>query len=190
MSVKEKKRGRPKGSGNQLSTEKIMQAAKSLMKLEGKIPSIRKLATELDVDAMAIYYYFDNKTKLLEAITTSLIDDIYQPTSNQEWQTELFKLSKSYLTLLHTYPGLLETLLGMSCEGPAEVFSQRFYTVIKPLNLSEESARSGLHLLVDYLHGFALAMSCNNSDCEITEQMMEGPLKLYCRGLESFTSDS
>ncbi len=41
MSVKEKKRGRPKGSGSQLSTQAIMDMAKTLMQEEGKIPSIR-----------------------------------------------------------------------------------------------------------------------------------------------------
>ena len=55
MTVK-KKRGRPAGEKAQLGEERILSVAKSMMKKQGKIPSIRALASELDVDAMAIYY--------------------------------------------------------------------------------------------------------------------------------------
>lgn len=185
MSVKDKKRGRPRGSGNQLSSEAIMEIAKDLMKQEGKIPSIRKLASNLNVDAMAIYYYFENKAKLLEAITTSIVADIYQPNASDHWKTELQALCGSYLKLLVDYPGLLETLLTMKSEGPAEVFTERFMTVIKPLGLSEESSNNALHLLVDYLHGFALAMSCNSNRDELDIGWMEGSINLYCKALEN-----
>ena len=63
MSVKDKKRGRPAGAANQLSGKSIIESAKLLMCEEGKIPSIRKLASSLGVDAMAIYHYFKNKNQ-------------------------------------------------------------------------------------------------------------------------------
>lgn len=86
MSVNEKKRGRPTAKQSQLSAESILESAKLLMKKDGKIPSVRLLATQLDVDPMAIYYYFKNKNALLEALTTSLVEDIYQPQANEDWQ--------------------------------------------------------------------------------------------------------
>ncbi|MDG3086518.1 TetR/AcrR family transcriptional regulator [Vibrio hannami] len=185
MSVKDKKRGRPRGSGNQLSSEAIMEIAKDLMKQEGKIPSIRKLAASLDVDAMAIYYYFENKNKLLEAITTSLVKEIYLPQESANWESELQALCASYLKLLSDYPGLLETLLSMKVEGPAGVFAERFMAVIKPLELSDESSTDALHLLVDYLHGFALAMSCNDDKQKLNVGMIEGSLNMYCIAIKN-----
>lgn len=185
MSITEKKRGRPKGTNNQLNTQAIMDMAKALMQEDGKIPSIRKLASHLNIDAMAIYYYFSNKNKLLEAITTSLIDDIYKPKVSQNWKLELYKLSTSYLTLLDNYPGLLETLLGMSSNSPAVVFSERFYVVIQPLQLDENSTNNALNLLVDYLHGYALAINCNNTDAILDVDMIKGSLELYCIALEN-----
>ncbi len=80
------------------------------------------LASSLNVDAMAIYHYFSNKNSLLEAITTSLIEDIYEPKVSDSWKLELNELCSSYLTLLNNYPGLLETLLTMSSTSPAAVF--------------------------------------------------------------------
>lgn len=185
MIVKHKKRGRPAGTTSQLTAQSILDKAKFLMQEAGKVPSIRKLASSLNIDAMAIYYYFDNKNALLEAITISLISDIYQPMMNSDWKLELTKLSSSYLTLLDSYPGLLETLLSMDALGPSQVFSERFNDVIKPLNLEQEASTNALCLLVDYLHGYALALNNNQTNIELNIDMMSGPLNLYCIALEN-----
>ncbi|MBW3694503.1 TetR family transcriptional regulator [Vibrio sp. T187] len=187
MSVKEKSRGRPKKNDHQLSGEKILGEAKSLMKQTGKIPSIRGLAASLNVDAMAIYHYFSNKNALLEAITTSLIEDVYQPQETCNWQQELTKLSHSYLALLAEYPGLLNTLLSMESQSPAAVFAERYNLIIASLELDEETQKNGLDLLADYLHGFALALDCNNGAGNLTIEMLGGPLKLICSGLKNAT---
>lgn len=194
MTVKDKKRGRPKGESNPLSAPAILEMAKLMMREEGKIPSIRKLATKLNIDAMAIYHYFDNKSALLEAITTSLIEDIYEPIlfvkkncdkgASDQWKQELFKLSKSYLTLLDSYPGLLETLLSMSSTSPADVFSERFRVVVQPLQLDESSIINALSLLADYLHGYALALNCQGAESALQIDHISGPLKLYCLAIE------
>lgn len=185
MSVKEKKRGRPKGAGSQLSADIIMNMAKSLMKEEEKVPSIRKLASNLNVDAMAIYYYFENKNKLLEAVTTSLIEDIYEPRDNEDWKLELTKLCTSYLTLLNNYSGLLEILLSMNSASPAVVFIERFQVVIEPLNLNDVSAKNALDLLVDYLHGYALALNCSHGHAYLDVEKLKGPIDMYCIALEN-----
>ncbi|NOI78196.1 TetR family transcriptional regulator [Vibrio coralliilyticus] len=184
MTVK-RKRGRPAGEKAQLGEERILSVAKSMMKEQGKIPSIRALASELDVDAMAIYYYFKNKGALLEAITVSLIEDIYLPKTNENWQHELTQLATSYVQLLKSYPGLLTTLLSMESVSPAMVFIERFKSIIAPLSLSEAEERNAIDLLADYLHGFALALNCNPNTDQLDENMMTGPLSLYFRALMS-----
>ncbi len=157
-----KKRGRPiKATLNQ---QKIIEMAKVMMRNDSKIPSIRKLSSALDVDAMAIYYYFSNKDKLLEALTTSLITEIYEPKAAIDWQEELIILASSYLHVLRDYDGLLQTLLTMKSDSPAHVFYQRFQLIVKPLNLSIEQQKSMLDLVADYLHGFSLALSCDGSN--------------------------
>ncbi len=185
MAVNEKKRGRPKGLKNKLTSSGILNRVKKLMRSEGKVPSIRKLAAALNVDAMAIYYYFSNKSELLEAVTTSLIKEIYEPMGNESWQNALILLCKSYLKLLKEHPGLLETLLTMESEGPSEIFIQRFYIALKPLNLDVTVLKNALDLVVDYLHGFALAMNCNPEDEHLNIDSIDGPLDFYIKAIIS-----
>ncbi|MGR5063180.1 TetR/AcrR family transcriptional regulator [Photobacterium sp. DNB22_13_2] len=183
MTVKGKKRGRPTTLAVTLSKDRIIECANTLMANDGKIPSIRKLAASLEVDPMAIYYYFTNKQALLEAVTVSLIENIYCPDSTGDWQYELANLCESYLNLLAQYPGLLETLLGMTSHGPATVFTERFDLAIADLALSDELRNNALSMLVDYLHGYALAMSCQSGD-ELKVDMMSGPLAFYMKALQ------
>ena len=150
---------------------------------EGKVPSIRRVSGELGVDAMAIYYYFSSKATLLEAVTVSLVEDIYEPSGGDEWQKELTLLCQSYLKLLKDHAGLLETLLSMSATGPAQVFTERFYTALTPLALDDKTLKEALDLLVDYLHGYALAMHCNSGDTSLTSEHLEGPLQFCIRAL-------
>lgn len=179
MSVKDQKRGRPKVGDRQLSADGILATAKVMMREGGKIPSIRALATQLGVDAMAIYHYFKNKSELLEAITVSLMQEIVEPDEQLDWKDNIYRLSTSYLTILNDHPGLLETLLTMKSLSPVEVFSQRFEASIASLNLSEEQRNTARDLLVDYLHGYALALNCNSDRTELTAEMTEKPMELY-----------
>jgi hypothetical protein len=185
MVVNIKKRGRPKGSKNKLTPPAILNRVKKLMRSEGKIPSIRKLAAALNVDPMAIYYYFSNKNELLEAVTVSLIKEIYLPLGTDNWQEELKSLCKSYLKLLMDYPGLLEIMLTMDSEGPANIFIQRFHIALVPLKIDKTILKNALDLLADYLHGFALAMNCNPEDKSLNIDSADGPLNLYIKAISS-----
>ncbi len=186
MDVNEKKRGRPAGKVSQLSADGILETAKYLIKEEGKVPSIRSLATQLSVDPMAIYHYFKNKDSLLEALTTSLVVEIYVPQAGSDWQDELKRLCISYIELLREYSGLLHTMLSMTSHGPAQIFSERYKIIVSPLTLPKKAEKDGLDLLADYLHGFAFALSCCHDQSRIKTEMMEGPLALICRSLASF----
>lgn len=179
-----KKRGRPQKGLPTLSKDLIIEAAKKLMINDGKIPSIRALSAELDVDAMSIYYYFKSKNVLLEALTTSLISEIYRPQKSSEWQSELRALAKSYITLLSRYDGLLQTLLTMTSTSPANVFISRFKTIVKGLNMSPAVENVSLNLLADYLHGFSISMSCDSSG-QLTIDDLDESLDMIFIGMKA-----
>jgi AcrR family transcriptional regulator len=179
------KRGRPTKESSTLDATIILRCAKELMKDTGKPPSIRTLASALNVDPMAIYHYYENKSALLEAIAKSLMEKIASPKGSDCWQENIRSLSLSYIKLLQEYHGLLETFLSMENGGPAYIFSERFSNIVQELNLTPEVEKDAIDLLADYLHGYTLAMSCNNStSMKNPLPIIEGPLRLICTSLE------
>ncbi len=184
MHVKNKKRGRPSKDGGKLSADAIVKSAAGLLQQNVNVPSIRQVAAGLNVDPMAIYHYFPNKAALLEAVTVDLMDSIYKPNAQEVWQGELLCLCDSYLKLLQAHAGLLETMLSMSDVGPAQIFISRFQAIISPLKLADSDMKAAMDLLVDYLHGFALAMRCNNGSLPLAIDMAGGPIQFYLDALE------
>lgn len=186
MAVKQKKRGRPTRGDDRLTRDHIVDCAKQRMLQENKGMTIRGLASHLKVDPMAIYHYFDNKAKLLEAITVSIMQEIYLPSGERDWKNELKQLCSSYLTLLSVHPGLLETLLSMEVEikGPAEVFRDRFDLAVASLELEDKRKEDAMSLLVDYIHGAALAMHCAKAKDAFKVTDIEGPLNMCLSAIE------
>ncbi|SDJ01144.1 Tetracyclin repressor, C-terminal all-alpha domain [Ferrimonas sediminum] len=181
MAVKGKRRGRPVSSQPGLSAERIIEQAHQLLLSEARVPSLRSLAAQLQVDVMALYHYFPNKAALLEALCCTLVSGVYQPEAGQDWRQELTRLSRSYLQLLADHSGLLQTLLSMTSAGPAQVFGERFEQALAPLALDSEQRQQALCLLVDYLHGFALALHAAPGALSLED--LDGPLGFYLDGL-------
>ena len=186
MAVKKARRGRPNQDKQKLSAEVITVCAQKYIFEEKKTLSIRGLARSLNVDPMAIYHYFDNKTALLEAVTVLMMKRISSSQKYPCWQDELMALSKRYVALHIDYPGLLETLLAMgnAAHAPAQVFKASFDSAVAALALGEKESQAFLHLLVDYLHGFVLAMHCAPNPNPLGPDDMDAPLRLIFRALE------
>lgn len=176
MEVNRKKRGRPSKNNLKLEKSVIIQTARQLTLKESKVPSIRRLASKLDVDPMAIYYYFSNKQKLLEAVSISLIQELYIPVPCNHWKENLMNLSRSYLSLLLTYPDLIGIILAGPNESAAAIFIDRFNASIAELELNHKTLKNITDLVADYLHGFAYASACNKTEIELSDKMAEGPL--------------
>ncbi|MCQ1057623.1 hypothetical protein ACQKPX_00100 [Photobacterium sp. DNB23_23_1] len=51
------------------------------------------------------------------------------------------------------------------------------------LSLDTELRQNALSMLADYLHGYALAMSCQSGN-ELKVDMLSGPLAFYMRALQ------
>jgi AcrR family transcriptional regulator len=183
MKKDQMKRGRPSRDQKGLSKESIINVSKNMMQLSRKVPSIRAIATEMNVDAMALYYYFKNKDELLEGVTVSLISEIYEPVGTMGWQAELLELAKSYLSILFQYDGLLQTFLSMTSNGPANVFINRFNKIMLPVKLEESNQTLFLHLFVDYLHGFSLALA-NDKTRKLRIEDAELPLGFLFKSID------
>lgn len=188
MKKPEAKRGRPSKEKNNLNAELIINEAKCMMADSGKVPSMRAISKELNVDPMALYYYFNNKNVLMEGVASSLMSEIYVPNGKLDWKQELKELSKSYLAILQKYDGLLTTLLSMSSNSPSDVFISRFGLIVGLLKLTNDQEKAFLDLLVDYLHGFSVALACDSTG-ELTIDYVDNSLEFLFKGVQVCASN-
>jgi AcrR family transcriptional regulator len=96
-----------------LSEHDIVQAALRMLQREGASAlSMRKLAAELRVTPMAIYYHVPHKRALVERITDSLLASVPTPEpSGADWECELKATVLECWRRLSAYPGLVGAVL-------------------------------------------------------------------------------
>ena len=97
---------------NLLSEDQIVEAALRVIQRDGlDALTMRRLSRELDVSAMAAYYYVGNKQKLLDMVAAQALAHITVPSSDLPWHTRLRILIDRVDAELRHYRGVEEVLL-------------------------------------------------------------------------------
>ncbi|TGK87233.1 TetR/AcrR family transcriptional regulator [Leptospira bourretii] len=143
--------------------QKIIQTALKICEKDGyESFSMRKLATKLGVDPMAVYHYFENK----DALTLAMVEQIFNRFQGRVAVVD--KPSKStlkiilyeYWNLFLDYPGMSLYLIKNSYNGfPSVVtFNQTLEYLIEKV-FPKADIEKTLNIIIDFIHGNALAFS-------------------------------
>ncbi|CDG81372.1 TetR/AcrR family transcriptional regulator [Janthinobacterium agaricidamnosum] len=158
-----KPRGRPQRGGNKLERQAIVDAALGLLQSDAADFSMRSLSRQLGVDPMALYHYFRDKDALLKAVASllfSALDPARPPFSAEdEAPVRLSGLCRAYLGLLRKAPMLMRLMTRGRvdhADAPAR-FAALFSLAIEEWRFSPAREALLRDVLVDYLHGYALA---------------------------------
>lgn len=101
------RKGRQDGSGRTtLTSRTVVAGALALADAEGLgAVTIRRLAKELGVTPMALYWHFRSKDELLEGMAAGVFDEIDPSTdASMTWQEQLSALLGSVLDALRAHP--------------------------------------------------------------------------------------
>ncbi|MCW7470767.1 TetR/AcrR family transcriptional regulator [Leptospira kanakyensis] len=144
--------------------QKIIQTALKICEKDGyESFSMRKLATKLELDPMAIYHYFDNKEELTKAMVGQVFDRFEQKTliKFKNPNLALKKYLLGYWNLFIEYPGLSLYLIKNSYDGFPSVVSlnQNLQNLFHAVCPSHHDTEKILHIIIDFIHGNALAVS-------------------------------
>jgi TetR/AcrR family tetracycline transcriptional repressor len=94
--------------------------------------SMRRLAKQLGVTPMAVYYYVKSKAEMFERVADAVLGRVPRPApSGVDWRGELKAASLSGFRVLSEYPGL-----------SAQIVKQ------PPTQIAEQSAAYGISILV------------------------------------------
>src|SRR5919112_5759983 len=107
---KARRGGRGGGQPSGLDRERITEVTVRLLDAEGLDKfSMRRLAAELNVTAMSLYWYVDTKDDLLELALDATYAELPLPdpeNADEDWREQLRALATAYRALLVRHPWL------------------------------------------------------------------------------------
>ncbi len=158
-----RKLGRPKAGQEMLRRDRILTTALQLIDEHGvEALSMRRLATELGVDPMAIYHHLPGKQAILAGLIEIVFNELQlPPTKYATWQEQVRAFARAYHNLTRAHPNFVLYLVTdpESCAEAALVANEVLYTALAAAGLLPQAIVRTADLIVDYLNGFALAES-------------------------------
>ncbi|WP_415957225.1 TetR/AcrR family transcriptional regulator [Streptomyces sp. 021-4] len=153
-----------------LDLNRITEASVRLLDAEGLAKfSMRRLAAELDVTAMSLYWYVDTKDELLELALDSVYAEIAPPREDTDWRERLRELARTYRELIvrHIWISpLAGTFLNI---GPNSVlFSSAVMDVIRSTGLPLERQTGALAAVFQFVYGFGTVEGHFKARCDAT----------------------
>jgi AcrR family transcriptional regulator len=103
---------RVRGERAGLDRDRILDAALDLVDRAG-LPALtmRRLAAEVDVEAMTLYHYFPNKDALVDGIVERVFAATPAPVAGEDWATSLRRFAGALRETLLRHPGVLPVIV-------------------------------------------------------------------------------
>ncbi|MFF8729942.1 TetR/AcrR family transcriptional regulator [Streptomyces sp. NPDC015171] len=155
----EPRRGGRGGQPSGLDRERITSASVRLLDAEGLAKfSMRRLAAELNVTAMSLYWYVDTKDDLLELALDTAYAELRLPDperADQDWREQLRELAAAYRALLVRHPWL-SPLAGRYLNiGPNSInFSRVVQQVIRRAGLPAHGVTGAISAVFQFVYGY------------------------------------
>jgi AcrR family transcriptional regulator len=164
-----------------LSEERVLQTAVTLADRHGlEWLSMRKLAEELDVAAMTLYYYVPNKDQLIDGMVDIVFSEIEPPSLELDWKTAMRRRAISTREALNRHRWAVGHMEGRSNHGPANLrLHDAVLGCLRAAGFSIEATVHAYSVQDAYIYGFALQetdMSSETPDdfaAEAQRQMRE-----------------
>ncbi|MEV5878718.1 TetR/AcrR family transcriptional regulator [Streptomyces sp. NPDC052101] len=160
--LEEKARHGGRGGGSQpsgLDRARITGASVRLLDAEGLEKfSMRRLAAELNVTAMSLYWYVDTKDDLLELALDAAFGELRLPdpeAEGEDWREQLRGLATEYRALLVRHPWL-SPLAGRYLNiGPnALAFSRAVQRVVRRAGLPAHGVMGAIAAVFQFVYGY------------------------------------
>ncbi|MGW0736365.1 TetR/AcrR family transcriptional regulator [Streptomyces sp. NPDC002851] len=153
-----RKAARPEAEAAGLDRDRIIAAAVRLLDAEGLAKfSMRRLATELNVTAMSLYWYVDTKDDILEMALDSVFEGFADglPEDEGDWREQLRHLATAYRKVLvdHSWVSpILHTYLNIGPNSMA--FAQTVQKVVQATGLPAKARSGAVSAVFQFAYGF------------------------------------
>jgi AcrR family transcriptional regulator len=141
-----------------LSRERVLETAVALADQHGlEWLSMRKLADELGVAAMTLYYYVPNKVQLIDGMVDIVFSEIEPPSSELHWKTAMRRRAVSTREALNRHRWAVGNMEGRTDHGPANLrLHDAVLGCLRAAGFSIEMTVHAYSVQDAYIYGFAL----------------------------------
>jgi AcrR family transcriptional regulator len=121
---------------------------------------MRKLATELGVEAMSLYHHVAGKDAILDGIVDVVFGEIELPSGDDGWKEAMRRRAVSARAALRRHPWATALMESRSTPGPANLrHHDAVLGVLRNAGFSVALAAHAYSLLDAYIYGFAVQES-------------------------------
>lgn len=141
-----------------LSRDRVLRTAIGLAD-RGGIDAItmRKLAEELGVEAMSLYYHVANKDAILDGILDVVASEIDLPSNGGDWKRAMRESAISARNILLRHPWACNLWMSRRGEGPARLRHEEWMLrTLREAGFSKELTYHAFHILESHILGFTL----------------------------------
>ncbi|MDT0451986.1 TetR/AcrR family transcriptional regulator [Streptomyces hesseae] len=171
-----------------LDLERIVTTTVRMLDTDGMAKfSMRRLAAELGVTAMSVYWYVDTKDGLLELAVDHVSGELDLPDLADEtadWRAQLRDLAVQYRRVLVAHPWMPRLLGQYLNVGPSALaFSEATLTVMRRSGVAPHAMTGAISALFQFVYGFAAVEGMYKERCReqgLTED------EYYQRVVEAF----
>ena len=141
-----------------LSKERVLRAAVALAARDGMDSlTMRKLAAELGVGVMTLYYYVPNKDDLLDGMVDIVFSEIDVPSTDRDWRTAMRQRAISTREALTRHGWAVGLMESRMTPGPASLrVHDAVLGCLREAGFSIEMAIHAYSVQDAYIYGFAL----------------------------------
>jgi AcrR family transcriptional regulator len=141
-----------------MSRDRVLRAAISLADESGiESLTMRRLAQELGVEAMTLYYYVANKDEILHGIVDIVLSEFELPSSGAEWKAAIRKTAISAHDVLVRHPWAASLMLSATGSSPARWrYMDAILGCLREAGFSADMTDHGYHALDSHITGFTL----------------------------------
>ncbi|MCV0402689.1 MAG: TetR/AcrR family transcriptional regulator C-terminal domain-containing protein [Chloroflexi bacterium] len=156
-----------------MSRQRVLEAAIGLADRGGIASlSMRKLAQELGVEAMTLYYYVANKDEILDGIVDMVVGEMELPPADMEWKAAVRHTAISAHEVLQAHPWAAALLLSPSRVSQARLrYMDALLGTLRGAGFSAEMTDHAYHALDSHVMGFTLWVVGMNLDEADLEEM-------------------
>jgi AcrR family transcriptional regulator len=149
-----------------LSRERVLETAVALADRHGlDWLSMRKLAEELGVAAMTLYYYVPNKDELIDGMIDIVFGEIEPPSLELDWKEAMRRRALSTRSALNRHRWAVGNMEGRTDHGPSNLrLHDAVLGCLRAAGFSIEMTVHAYSVQDAYIYGFALQESDMSSE--------------------------